>query len=207
MFTFRAVLCDNETDRQYEQFSMAALGRLKELFLGKTVIKDHARSTDNQVARIYQTELVEHPERKAASGETYTQLTAHCYMVKTAGNADLIREIQGGIKREGSVGCSIGKAVCSICGSDNMQSYCRHFPGRSYSKQKVETMCTFTLEDPKDAYEFSLVAVPAQVAAGPCKSYGRSVVYETGKAEAGEWKRLDLRARLAEQEAKYNTEI
>lgn len=199
VFTFRAVLCDNEIDRQQERFSLSALKRLKELFLGKTVIKDHTRKTDNQVARIYRTELMISADRMTAAGEHYTQLAAHCYMVRTESNADLIREVQGGIKREGSVGCSVGKAVCSICGADNMKCYCSHFPGMTYENQ----VCTFTLDDAQDAYEFSLVAVPAQVAAGACKSYGGTLMFAPD-TYVQRFKRLDLRARLAAQKAKYD---
>lgn len=92
-------------------------------------------------------------------------------MVKTASNADLITEIKAGIKKEGSVGCSITGAICSICGTDNTKSYCRHWPGKSYDKESGKEICTFTLTGASDAYEFSLVAVPAQRAAGVSKSY------------------------------------
>ena len=211
VFTFRAVLCDNELDRHYERFTLKALQDFKKLFLGKTVIKDHYRSADNQVARIYATELVTHPETATKSGEAYTQLVAHCYMVKTAGNADLIAEIKGGIKKEGSVGCAVTSSICSICGTDNAKTYCPHYPGRVYSKEGGATTCTFTREGGRDAYEFSLVAVPAQRAAGVSKSYTGETVYEGKSApEAPEVEtpkndkensekaaKLALRARLA----------
>ena len=96
VFTFRAALCDNELDRQYERFSMKALKDLQKLFLGKTVIKDHLHSADNQVARIYATEL-EESTKSTTTGEPYMRLLAKCYMVRTASNADLIAEIKGGI--------------------------------------------------------------------------------------------------------------
>lgn len=182
VFTFKAVLCDNELDRQYERFNLKALQDLKKLFLGKTVIKDHRRSADNQVARIYATELVQ-SDKATQSGELYTQLVAHCYMVKTAGNADLIAEIKGGIKKEGSVGCAVTSSICSICGTDNAKTYCPHWPGRSYGKEGGAQVCTFTLNGARDAYEFSLVAVPAQRAAGVSKSYTGETVYE-GKSAA-----------------------
>ena len=182
VFTFKAVLCDNELDRQYERFNLKALQDLKKLFLGKTVIKDHRRSADNQVARIYATELVQ-SDKATQSGELYTQLVAHCYMVKTAGNADLIAEIKGGIKKEGSVGCAVTSSICSICGTDNAKTYCPHWPGRSYGKEGGAQVCTFTLSGARDAYEFSLVAVPAQRAAGVSKSYTGETVYE-GKSAA-----------------------
>lgn len=170
VFVFKAVLCDNEVDRQHERFTVKALNDLKKLFLGKTVIKDHHHSADNQVARIYATELVESGKTNK-SGENYTQLIAWCYMVKTASNADLIAEIKGGIKKEGSVGFSASSAICSICETDNAKTYCRHWPGRSYEKAGGAQVCIFTLAGAKDAYEFSLVAVPAQRAAGVSKSY------------------------------------
>ena len=177
VFTFKAVLCDNELDRQYERFTLKALQDLQKLFLGKTVIKDHFHSADNQVARIYSTELVQ-SDKAAKSGELYTQLVAHCYMVRTASNADLIAEIKGGIKKEGSVGFAASSVICSICGTDNAKSYCRHWPGKSYEKEGGAQVCTFTLAGARDAYEFSLVAVPAQRAAGVSKSYTGETVYE-----------------------------
>lgn len=182
VFTFSAVLCDNELDRQYERFNLKALQDLQKLFLGKTVIKDHFHSADNQVARIYATEL-EQGSKATASGELYTKLVAKCYMVRTASNADLIAEIKGGIKKEGSVGCSISGSICSICGTDNTKSYCKHWPGRTYTKEGGDTLCTFTLTGAKDAYEFSLVAVPAQRSAGVSKSYTGKTVYEEVEVE------------------------
>lgn len=206
VFTFKAVLCDNKTDRQYERFNLKALQELQALFLGKTVIKDHYRSADNQVARIYKTELKTDATALAEGAEPYTQLVAHCYMLKTASTADLIAEIQGGIKKEGSVGFRASGAICSICGTDNVKSYCKHWPGRSYEKEGGQTLCTFTLTGASDAYEFSLVAVPAQRAAGACKSYTGEVVYEKNDppeepAPAGnpeEEKALELKARYIE---------
>lgn len=214
VFTFKAVLCDNEIDRDYERFSVKALKDLQKLFLGKTVIKDHTWAADNQVARIYHTELVK-TGKTTAAGEEYTQLVAHCYMVKTSGNADLIAEIKAGIKKEGSVGCAASSCICSICGVDNAKTYCAHWPGRSYDKSGTRETCTFVLAGASDAYEFSLVAVPAQKAAGVSKSYTGETVYapqdvEKSPAEADipdteKAAMLALRARLTANRAKTNT--
>ena len=170
VFTFKSVLCDNEVDRQSERFTLKALEDLKKLFIGKTVIKDHSWSANDQVARIYATELVTGGKTNK-SGEPSAQLVAYCYMVKSASNADLIAEIKGGIKKEGSVGFRASSVICSICGTDNAKSYCRHFPGKSYEKEGGPQSCVFTLAGVSDAYEFSLVAVPAQKAAGVRKCY------------------------------------
>ena len=214
VFVFRAVLCDNELDRQYERFSLKALQDLQKLFLGKTVIKDHLHSADNQVARIYATEL-EQGTKALASGELYTRLLAKCYMVRTASNADLIAEIKGGIKKEGSVGFAASSCICSICGTDNAKDYCRHWAGRSYEKEGGKQVCTFTLAGVADAYEFSLVAVPAQRAAGATKSYTGEIIYEADEKpetdtngtepDAEKAKELETRARLTAARAKNNT--
>ena len=93
-------------------------------------------------------------------------------MVKTASNADLITEIKAGIKKEVSTGTRAKKAICSICGTDNAKTYCPHWPGEEYDKEDGKHTCYFTLDGAKDAYELSLVAVPAQPRAGTCKNYG-----------------------------------
>lgn len=204
VFVFKATLCDNEVDRSHERFTLSALRDLKKLFVGRTVIKDHYRSADGQVARIYETQLVTDETALTAAGENYTRLIAKCYMVRTEGNADLIAEIKAGIKKEGSVGCSIKRAFCSVCGTDNVQTYCPHYPGRSYNKDGGAVVCTFALDGAKDAYEFSLVAVPAQRAAGISKSYtGKPFVGNEETPDDSETaKTLALRARIGAVKAK-----
>ena len=213
VFTFKATLCDNEIDRQSERFTVKALEDLKKLFIGKTVIKDHSWSANDQVARIYATDLVM-SEKTTKSGEPSAQLMAYCYMVKTASNADLIAEIKGGIKKEGSVGFRASSVICSICGTDNAKSYCRHFPGKTYEKQGGSQPCIFTLAGVSDAYEFSLVAVPAQKSAGVRKCYTgepmepQEIEPETPLAgEKNEDKEAQTRVRLMEICAKNNHKI
>ena len=218
VYVFSLRLCDDQIDRDGERFDTAALPALAKLFLGKTVIKDHRWAADSQVARIYATELVQ-SDKATKSGELYTQLIARCYMVKTAGNADLIAEIKGGIKKEGSIGCAVNSSICSICGTDNAKAYCKHYAGRSYEKAGGAEVCTFTLDGARDAYEFSLVAVPAQKAAGVSKSYTGKTIHapEAGQdpaepkgakndpAESEKAAELALRARNAASRIKMNT--
>lgn len=168
VFTFKLAMCDNEVDRDFEVFPLKTLQDLQKMFVGKTVIKDHRHVADNQVARIYSTELVQDGSKTTKNGELYTQLVAHCYMLNTEANKDFIAEIKGGIKKEVSVGCSCGSATCSICGTDNRKDYCKHYWGREYDGK----VCYFKLEKARDAYEVSFVAVPAQPKAGTTKNYG-----------------------------------
>jgi hypothetical protein len=173
VFVFKTIVGDNELDdRNFEPFNANALKDLEKLYAGKPVIKDHRRSADNQVARIYDTELITDESKQTGAGEPHTELMVKCYMVKTDTNADLIAEIKGGIKKEVSTGCRPNKAICSICGVDNAKTWCAHYPGREYETDQGKKTCYFTLDGAKEAYELSLVAVPAQPRAGTCKNYG-----------------------------------
>ena len=174
VFTFKMSMCDNETDdRNYEPFNLQSLKDMKKLYVGKTVIKDHSRRADNQVARVYDTELVYEDGKLTKAGEPFARLVAKCYMLKTASNADLIADIKAGIKKEVSTSCRAKKAVCSICGVDNMKTYCAHYWGKEYDKADgTRATCYFTLDGVKEAYEVSFVAVPAQPRAGTTKNYG-----------------------------------
>lgn len=199
VFTFKVVMCDNEIDRAFEAFPIKSLQTLADLYVGKTFIKDHTRKSDNQVARIYDTELVQDISKVSETGEAYTQLVAHCYMVLTESNKDLVSEIKGGIKKEVSVGCGINKATCSICGTDNHKDYCKHYWGKSYDGKT----CYFKLEEPKDAYELSFVAVPCQPQAGTRKSYdGSTKQEESPPNKLGEEPKLNIET-LKELDLKY----
>lgn len=173
VFTFKVIMGDNELDdRNYEPFNLNALKDLKRLYIGKTMIKDHRRTADNQIARVYETELVQNDTSKlTGAGEIYTQLIAKCYMVKTSSNETLIQEIKAGIKKEVSTGCKPKHAYCSICGTDNTKSYCPHYWGNEYDTASGKKTCYFTLDGAKEAYEVSFVAVPAQPRAGTTKTY------------------------------------
>lgn len=167
VYVFPVILCDNEIDRDNEAFSIEALQKLAKLYIGKTGIFDHNPKGSNQTARIFDTEVITDLARNTKSGEAYTYLKATAYMVKTSANQDLIKEIDAGIKKEVSVSCSVEKHICSICGTNNKVKNCSHKKGRLYNGRK----CYIILDNPTDAYEWSFVAVPAQVNAGVTKHY------------------------------------
>lgn len=170
VYTFSLVLCDNDLDRDFECFSPEALQKLSLLFAGKTGIFDHDPRGENQTARIYRCWVEPDEGRLNFLGEPYLALRAKAYMVRTAANADLILEIDAGIKKEVSVGCAVAKSTCSVCGADRREAPCAHHPGKRYGK----SLCFTLLAEPTDAYEWSFVAVPSQPAAGVTKSRGGS---------------------------------
>ena len=166
VYTFTLRLCDNEVDRDLERFAPEALEELGRLFVGKSGVFDHQWSAQGQTARIYRTEVVEEPAVTTAAGDGYRWLKGWAYLLRTEKNADLIAEIEGGIKKEVSVGCSMGRQVCSICGAEGG---CQHVKGQRYG----DKLCFTELREPQDAYEWSFVAVPAQPGAGVLKRFGQ----------------------------------
>lgn len=167
VYTFNVILCDNDIDRDCERFDNAALEKLAELFVGVTGIFDHNPASGNQTARIYDARVEKIAGRKNSLGEDYICVKAKAYMPRTQGNKDFIAEIDAGIKKEVSVSCAVSGFTCSVCGEDMRYSSCSHIKGQSYDGK----ICYCELSDVTDAYEWSFVAVPAQVNAGVTKSY------------------------------------
>ena len=164
VYTFAVRLCDNDIDRDGERFAEETLKELGELFVGVSGVFDHQWSAKGQTARIYRTELVEGTGEWTEDGRPYWYLKGYAYMMRTEENAGLIAEIDGGIKREVSVGCSVRRVECSVCGGELGQ--CAHQKGQVYDGQ----MCVGILMGTTDAYEWSFVAVPAQKKAGVVKT-------------------------------------
>jgi len=165
LYVFRAVLCDNEIDRDGERFTRAALESLAGLFVGKTGLFDHSGKSGDQVMRVYAAQVAEEPGRVTGTGEVYAALNAKVYLLRGGENEALIRAIDGGIKKEVSVSCAVRRVVCSVCGKDYGRGGCTHKKGEVYDG----ALCHAVLDEPTDAYEFSFVAVPAQPGAGIVK--------------------------------------
>ena len=185
VYVFSLRLCDDQVDRDFERFDSAALPGLAKLFIGKTGIVDHKWSSDKQVARIFQTEVVRE------DGAEF--IKAWAYIRRGDANDEIIADIEAGIKKEVSVGCAMGRSVCSVCGSD--YGSCGHRKGESYDGQ----VCCAILQEPMDAYEFSFVAVPAQREAGVMKGMGAAVSLKELAAEHGaqvEYRALTKEAEL-----------
>lgn len=167
VYTFSVVLCDNEIDRDFEYFSDDALEKLARMYVGVTGIYDHEPSAKNQVARIYDCGVERVEGRKTSYGADYKRLVAKAYIPVCKSSEELIAMLDSGIKKEVSVGCGIGRCTCSICGEDMRHGGCDHIRGHEYDGQ----LCCGILSDPKDAYEWSFTAVPAQRGAGVIKSF------------------------------------
>lgn len=189
VYVFSLRLCDDQVDRDFERFDAQALPGLAKLFIGKTGVVDHRWSSDAQVARIFATEVVK--------DDRVNYIKAWAYIRRGGHNDEIIADIEAGIKKEVSVGCAMGLAVCSVCGSE--YGSCGHQKGQHYDGQ----LCCAILREPMDAYEFSFVAVPAQKDAGVLKGFGRGNRCLKELAEEfgaqGEYRELWSQAQLGRQ--------
>ena len=191
VYVFSLRLCDDQVDRDFERFDTDALGALAKLFIGKTGILDHQWSAGNQVARIFETEVVRE--------DRISYIKAWAYIRRSGRAEELIADIEAGILKEVSVGCAMGMAVCSICGAE--YGSCGHHKGDHYDGQ----LCCAILREPMDAYEFSFVAVPAQRDAGVLKALGRTKTLKELADEFGvqsEYRAMYKDAQLGRQYAK-----
>ena len=191
VYVFSLRLCDDQVDRDHERFDTEALAGLARLFIGKTGILDHQWSAGNQVARIFETEVVRE--------DRISYIKAWAYIRRGGRAEELIADIEAGILKEVSVGCAMGMAVCSVCGSE--YGTCGHRKGEHYDGQ----LCCAILREPMDAYEFSFVAVPAQREAGVLKALGggktlKELAEEFGAQ--GEYRAMFKEAQLGRQYAK-----
>lgn len=193
VYVFSLRLCDDQIDRDGERFDTGALPGLAKLFLGKTGILDHRWSTENQVARIFETQVVKEKD------ESY--IRAWAYIRRGGKNDELIADIEAGIKKEVSVGCAMAQAVCSICGSE--YGTCGHVKGEHYDGQ----VCAVILKEPVDAYEFSFVAVPAQRQAGVMKGLGAAVSLKELAAENGAQAEYRVLTKEAELGRRYRKDL
>lgn len=160
VFTFRLAACDNQVDRDFERFTEATLEELAQKYVGRPVLRDHNWSAAAQTARVYAGSV------EPGDEEGVRRLVLRCYMPRSEQTAPTIAAIESGILRECSVGLSVKRALCSICGANQRETLCKHIQGREYDGQ----VCHMDLDGAADAYEVSMVAVPAQPAAGVIKS-------------------------------------
>ena len=85
VYVFSLRLCDDQVDRDGERFDTAALPALAKLFIGKTGIVDHKWSAGNQIARVFQTQVVQE--------ERVSFIKAWAYIRRGGQNDEIIAEI------------------------------------------------------------------------------------------------------------------
>lgn len=150
IYAFEITLCDSELDVDYEAISKDCLYKLKDLSLGSSGFL-----TSDIMARIFDTYIEKvfiSRSNSILAEETY-KLKAKAYVLKNAITEEKLNQILN--HPQISVGFSVKRRVCSICGSSEC---CKHIKGQKYINEAgIELLCYRILNDPTDFYEWSIV--------------------------------------------------
>ena len=140
-YTFDVKMFDNELDETFERFSATALKRLAELSHGTVGVLG-----GEPVARVLEARVVIEQHRLTKAGDPYRWVKARITVPLNEKTSALIYEIEHGHRHEISVGCSVQKVVCSICGKQD----CAHTPGNYYDG----ALCYMELCGVNEIYEW-----------------------------------------------------
>ena len=170
VFTYKVKLCDNEVDRVFDKMSDKFLEAFKEKASNLTGITDHDWSSNNQVSRLYDTEIVVDDTKKNSIGEPYKYVVGKAYTLKKF--EDYVNKISAGLLKECSVSFESVEDHCSICGAlttkgDDNVAVCPngHVMGQIYD----DKLAYNSIDSLNDVFEWSLVAVPCQRDSGIIK--------------------------------------
>lgn len=181
VFLFDIELCDNDIDRVGDKMSDTFLEQLAAKAVGLTGLKDHDWSSDNQMARLYDAEVVVDPGQFTQLGEPRKYVLGKAYTLKRF--KDYIEKINAGLLKECSIAFESYGDTCSICGCPSHKGYddrgrCgnNHLAGEEVDGQ----LCYTSINNLGDVLEWSLVAVPCQHKAGiKNKGLGGSLMSRT----------------------------
>lgn len=153
VYIFKINLCNNEVDGDFERFTAQTLADLAAGSIGKPGVFNRSWAAD--AARIFKTELKVERLLRTKAGDVYCKLIGYAFLTKCEKNRPLIEAIEAREKREISIGCSVQRANCSICGGE--VGTCCHVKGRTYDGK----LCFANLEGAVNVFEWSFVAQPA----------------------------------------------
>lgn len=167
VYTFKVQICDNDVDRVGDKMTDSFLEQVAEHITGVTGLKDHDWNVKNQLARLYDAEVVTDDSNVTVLGEPRKYVLGKAYTLSK--NEELIDNINAGLLKETSISFNSNNDTCSICGApmikdDNDIGHCsnKHVAGHYYDNK----LCYNRIDELEDILEWSLVAVPCQRKAG-----------------------------------------
>lgn len=167
VYTFKVQICDNDVDRVGDKMTDNFLEQVADNITGVTGLKDHDWSVENQLARLYDAEVVTDDSKLTVLGEPRKYVLGKAYTLSKY--KDYIDSINAGLLKETSISFESSGDVCSICGEPMIKDDCDighckngHIAGHYYDS----ILCYNKIDKLEDVLEWSLVAVPCQRNAG-----------------------------------------
>lgn len=145
---FTLDLCHNQIDRHHSRFPDAELEVVNALVPGRPLMERHDLRGSLPRGTFFRSALHREGERLSVRPEVY--------VLRTRENEAFIRNIEGGVYRETSIGFAFRLPECSVCGKDIRT--CAHVPGRTYG----DAVCHFLMRGVLDVLEGSVVASGSQ---------------------------------------------
>lgn len=160
---FDVVLCDNAVDRVGDKLTINFLKTLAEKSKALIGLKDHEWSSDNQLCRLYDAEVIIDDTRKTENDEPYAYVLGHAYTLRAFD--DLVKRIESGLLKECSISFKSTGDKCSICGAEtvkNEEGLAVCSVGHVATGEYNGEVCFNIIDNCEDVFEWSLVAVPCQ---------------------------------------------
>lgn len=145
---FTLDLCNNQVDRHHSRFPDEELETINRLIVGRPLMERHDLRGALPRGTFFRSQLHRDGTRLSVRPEVY--------VLRTGDNEDFIRNIEGGVYRETSIGFAFRTPECSICGQ-HIQN-CGHVPGHEYAGAS----CHFVMRDVVDVLEGSVVSCGSQ---------------------------------------------
>ena len=145
---FSLELCNNAIDKHFSRFPEEELEKINAMVVGRPLMERHDLRGSLPRGTFFRSHLHREGERVSVRPEVY--------VLRTAENEHFIRNIEGGVYRDTSIGFSFRLPECSICTKDLRT--CEHVPGQVYGTEA----CHFVMRDVVDVIEGSVVPSGSQ---------------------------------------------
>ncbi len=145
---FTLDLCHNKIDRHFSRFPDEELETISTLVPGRPLMERHDLRGSLPRGTFFRSHLHRNDERVSVRPDVY--------VLRTRDNEDFIKNIEGGVYRETSIGFSFKLPECSVCGRDLRT--CDHVPGRSYG----DVLCHYIMRHVLEVIEGSVVPSGSQ---------------------------------------------
>lgn len=146
VFTFD--LCNNQVDKHHSVFPEVELHKVAQMAVGRPLIEQHNMYDQLPRGTIF--------DARVETIGNVSVVRCMVYVLRTAGNADFIRSIEGGVYREISIGFTFRMPICRVCTKDIRT--CEHVPGVDYEG----IQCIYEMRDVDDVLEASVVTAGSQ---------------------------------------------